>query len=41
MKKLAFALMVAGAALALHAAVHEDEWVKVETPDKMSPDSTF
>ena len=41
MKKLVSALMVASTVLALHAAVHEDEWVKVETPDKMSPDSTF
>ena len=29
MKKLVSALIVAGTALALHAAVHEDDWLKV------------
>ena len=41
MKKLVSALIVAGTALALHAAVHEDDWLKVETPDKVAPDSGF
>ncbi|MBQ3748559.1 MAG: hypothetical protein II863_14235 [Kiritimatiellae bacterium] len=41
MKKLVTALIVAGTALALHAAVHEDDWLKVETPDKVVPDSGF
>ena len=41
MKKLVSALIVAGTALALHAAVHEDDWLKVETPDKVVPDSGF
>jgi hypothetical protein len=41
MKKLVSALIVAGMVLALHAAVHEDDWLKVETPDKVVPDSGF
>ena len=41
MKKLVLGLVVAVAALALHAAVHEDDWLKVETPDKVVPDSGF
>ena len=41
MKKLVLGLIVAVAALALHAAVHEDDWLKVETPDKVVPDSGF
>ncbi len=41
MKKLVCAFMVACAELALHAAVHEDDWVKVETPDKVTPDAGF
>ena len=41
MKKLVLGLVVAVAALALHAAVHEDDWLKVVTPDKVVPDSGF
>ena len=41
MKQLVSALIVAGTVLALHAAVHEDDWLKVETPDKVVPDSGF
>ena len=28
-------------AFLVRAAVHEDDWLKVETPDKVAPDSAF
>ena len=41
MRKLFSVLMAASMVLALHAAVHEDDWVKVETPDKVTPGAGF
>ena len=41
MNRCLLALVIAGTALALNAAVHEDDWLKVETPDKVAPDSAF